>query len=364
MILDWARHVIDGSTDPNRTRMKTTPAEGSEAGVVGLLRFGSETAEARGVATLAKALIEREKIKPEKILVLLRSDHQGRFSKPLHQAFKAAGVPYVDTTVVKRMFAEDNNRKLVALLRLLVNRSDSLSWATLLQLTRGISDQFIDSVYELARQRRIQFGEALELAASGAVVLEPETSAQRASRLFEEMLAIIEGIEVPEETPDEGWGGWIESIVEEGDFPVPSAQLTELLGKIDVISDATSLGRYLGQIFPLAKDITQTESEGVRIMTMMSSKGLTVEATIVVGAEEGLMPHPNYELEEERRLLYVAMTRSKRFLFLSWAGTRKGRTARAGRGRPGRQNHSSFLNGGPVRSQDGVEYIRNRWPQK
>ena len=54
-------------------------------------------------------------------------------------------------------------------------------------------------------------------------------------------------------------------------------------------------------------------------MTMGASKGLTVRATIVAGAEEGIMPRAEAELSEERRLLYVAMTRPRHHLFVTWS---------------------------------------------
>jgi superfamily I DNA/RNA helicase len=102
-------------------------------------------------------------------------------------------------------------------------------------------------------------------------------------------------------------------------------------------------------------------SEGVRIMTMTSAKGLTVRATIMVGLEEGIIPMPNGDLQEERRLLYVAMTRSKEHLFGTWALRRRGPTARSGAPRVAqRRNLTNFLRGGPVTSQDGTEYLRLR----
>jgi DNA helicase II / ATP-dependent DNA helicase PcrA len=359
-ILAWANYVIDGSVDPRRTKTKQKPAPGSPDGEVALLRFGSELAEAKGVAFLVQSLIQKDKVTPKKILILVRSDHQGRFSRPIQEALRKVNIVYSDSTALKRIFGEPSNRKLIALLRLLTNETDSLAWATLLKLERGISDQFLDALYEEARKRRIRFGEALQRAATAAIVVEPKVSAQRASRLFREVRDLLAKITVPEETPEGGWGGWIILAASEGLLPLPSDELTLLLLKVDELTEAKALDRYLGQLFPLAKDVMLAESEGVRIMTMMGSKGLTVDATILVGAEEGLVPRPDFELEEERRLLYVAMTRSKRFLFLTWAATRRGPTARSGRGRPGRQNHSSFLNGGPVQSQDGTRYIQAR----
>lgn len=95
---------------------------------------------------------------------------------------------------------------------------------------------------------------------------------------------------------------------------------------------------------------------------MAAAKGLTVRATIIAALEEGIVPRPNADLGEERRLLYVAMTRAREFVYGTWARRRTGPTARAGTPRvQERRSHSHFLNGGPIDSQDGQTYIRTRW---
>lgn len=98
-------------------------------------------------------------------------------------------------------------------------------------------------------------------------------------------------------------------------------------------------------------------------MTMAASKGLTVEATIMAGLEHGVIPRLDADQSEERRLLYVAMTRAKRFLFGTWARHRQGPTARAGRTRvAGRRDPCKFVEGGPVSPQDGENFLSKRWP--
>ena len=106
--------------------------------------------------------------------------------------------------------------------------------------------------------------------------------------------------------------------------------------------------------------MTSAHSEGVRIMTLGGAKGLSVRATIIGAVEEGIVPRPNSDLSEERRLLYVGMTRAKEFLYCTWARRRRGPTARAGTPSVGlRRSHSTFLFNGPVESQDGPSFLSN-----
>lgn len=96
---------------------------------------------------------------------------------------------------------------------------------------------------------------------------------------------------------------------------------------------------------------------------MANAKGLTVKATIIAAAEQGIVPRPDCDLSEEHRLLYVAMTRPKEFLYVTWARHRSGPTARSGRPRvQEKRRYSSFLQGGPVSSQDGNKYLQSHWP--
>ncbi len=163
---------------------------------------------------------------------------------------------------------------------------------------------------------------------------------------------------LPEETPEEGWGHWMLAAAGDETVPEPSTDCAALLHGLDeLMEEDEGLGRYLAQITPLGKDLALAERRGVRIMTMGGAKGLTVRATIILGLEEGIVPRPDGDLGEERRLLYVAMTRAKEFLYCTWTRRRVGPTARAGAQRiMDRRNSTSFLRGGPVNSQDGQAY--------
>jgi superfamily I DNA/RNA helicase len=144
--------------------------------------------------------------------------------------------------------------------------------------------------------------------------------------------------------PEDGWANWISDA-----FPAQAestSEFRELLRNVDErIEETDNLGSYLGQVGPLARDLALARSDGVRIMTLAGSKGLTVDAAILCGLESGLVPMDGADLAEERRLLYVGITRAKRFLFGTWARLRRGPTARAGRGHANERRRLSIFFG-------------------
>jgi DNA helicase-2/ATP-dependent DNA helicase PcrA len=355
-IIEWASYVINGDLGRPHERPQLTSVGGSPPGDVALLAFDREGSEARGVALLVQRLNQLG-VPSDKILVLLRGDHNGAFSRPIKEALDSLQIPYSDPEAVVRMLAEPRNRQMLAMFRLLVNQRDSLAWATLFVLAPGIGEAFCDHIYGLARERRIQFGEALFNAYEADFPAAPRSAA----RVKELMLSVTEWTAAnlpPDEAPEEGWGHWMVAVAGGEIIPEPSAECVSVLEALDGLVESQGFGRYLSQITPLAKDRALAESQGVRIMTMGGAKGLTVRATIIVGLEEGIIPRPDADLGEERRLLYVAMTRAKEFLYCTWARRRFGPTARAGAPRIyDRRNSTSFLRGGPVNSQDGLTYL-------
>ena len=159
-IIEWASYVIEGDLGRPAGRPRLTAIAGSPPGEVALLAFDRETSEAQGVAALIQSLNFRG-VLPEEILVLVRGDHNGAFSGPIKEALDVLGIPFSDPEAVERLLGEPANRRMLATFRLLVHRSDSLAWATLILLAPGIGQKFCDHIYERAREERIRFGEAL-----------------------------------------------------------------------------------------------------------------------------------------------------------------------------------------------------------
>ena len=343
-ITEWALHVIEGDPDRPARLPRLTSAAGSPDGEVAFLAFNNETSEAEGVASLVRNLVEREEVPPNEILILVRGNHNGAFSRPIEALLQGFGIPCSDPDVVKRMLAEPPNRFLLEMFRLLVHREDSLAWAGLLLLTPGVGETFSNYIYDRAHANHTQFGTAL-IAAYNAGFPDAPRSAKRVHDLMQTAIAWLGAHPVPEEQPEEGWGHYIVANSGNGIVPAPTAEFVALLHALDDLSETEqSFDRYLSQIAPLGKDRALAESPGVRIMTMGGAKGLTVRATIIAGLEEGIVPRPDSDLGEERRLLYVGMTRAREFLYCTWARRRTGPTARMGAPRvQTRRRHCAFL---------------------
>jgi DNA helicase II / ATP-dependent DNA helicase PcrA len=359
-IIEWASYVIE--SDPNRPPGRLIPksAKRLPEGKVALLSFRGHRAEAKGIAKLTQILIERESISPSEILILLRSDYNKSFSNPIKNELNKLNIPYLDPNIITHILTEPDNRRILAIFRLLVNRTDSIAWATLLKLTSGIGNTFVHSIYNLACTKSYQFGNALlDAYQRGFKDIAPQT-ANRAHNLMRSVLHWLDSHSIPNEYNGE-WGQWIIDKMSDGYFNPPTEDLKKLLLELDQYSESEiNFDKYIGQIDPLCKDIASTHSEGVRIMTLTGAKGLSVRATIIGAVEEGIVPRPNSDLSEERRLLYVGMTRAKEFLYCTWARRRRGPTARAGSPNVWqRRSHSSFLLDGPLESQDGSRYIDN-----
>jgi DNA helicase II / ATP-dependent DNA helicase PcrA len=295
-IIEWVSYVIAGDLGRPHDRPALACAAGSADGEVALLGFRGEVTEAHGIAALIRQLIQRDHVAPEEILVLLRGDYNGTFSRPIKAALDELHIAYSDPDAVERMLAEPDNRRVLATFRLLIHDRDSLAWATLLLLTSGIGQTFCDYIYERARVARVQFGEAL-FTAYEANFPDAPRSAGRVRTLMQTVTAWIVAHPVPEEMPEDGWGHWIVATAGGDVVPAPSAACIELLRALDaLIEEGQGFGRFLSQITPLGKDRAIAESHGVRIMTMIGSKGLTVRATIVAGLEDGIVPRPDADL--------------------------------------------------------------------
>jgi len=358
-ILNWANHVILGDTSRPRNRAVVRAHESAPPGEVALLSFSDQVAEAEGVARLIKGLVDNRGLVPSDVLVLVRSDPNRVFSILFGCKLQEWGIPVSDPTAVTEAMGELPNRNVIARIRLLCNRMDSLAWATIFNIERGIGRGFTESIYKKARDDSVTFAEALAQTARADFDITPQVSRQAALRLYNQVTRWLDSHAAFTDEPMGAWGQSILRLVDKNPTLMLSEYFQQLLLDLDEIVEAgDSLDRYVSQIAPLGIDLAQAQSDGVRFITMASSKGLTVRATIVVGVEAGLIPHPRAQASEDRRLLYVAMTRSREFLYLTWARRRTGPTARVGRTNFRRRLPCPFLQSGPIANQEGSAYLQ------
>lgn len=364
-IIRWARFVIEADPARPQARDRLVPVAGAPPGEVALLSFPSQVTEARGVADVVQNLIEREDLEPSEILVMSRGDFHGQFSKPIKEELDSRGINVDDPSWVDEVVTEASNRAVLLLARLMVNRADSLAWSGLTVLEPNIGPTFRKGIYDRAVGAGHTFAEALLAAHIEDFDGMSGAGPRRAKQLIDRVLAWLESNPVPEgEDAPARWGEWLTLAFSDAGAPMQiSDALTELLVVVDdAVEAGTDLPRFLGQVQPLAKDHASAQASGVRFLTLGMSKGLTVEASIIIGAEEGIIPNPRSNEDEERRLLYVGLTRAKQFNFVTWATRRTGPTARAGMPRvQARRLLSPLLRGGPVETQNGQTYIANRW---
>lgn len=158
-IARWAQFDIAGQ--PGRERQSIQCKPEAPIGTVALLNFGSEVTEAKGIAELVTWLNQSEGIPLSEILILSRTDYRGTFTRRIRDELVHRNIVVFDQAQVGRILEEPQNRKLLALLRLAVNRRDSLAWRTLVHLEHGIGPTFLDSIYDSAVVGGTTFGDEL-----------------------------------------------------------------------------------------------------------------------------------------------------------------------------------------------------------
>ena len=353
-ILSWANYVINFDSGRNKCKPSITPSENNPDGFVAYLEFKGQTAETTGIVGLVRWLHEKAGVPFEEILVLGRTK---TITTPILAAMKQADIQATDPDIIKKEFRTDEMRETMSILRLLTHKHDSLSWWTLLDLTYGIGETTIQALIDKANESNQRFGDTIlnlhqnkELEnLTGTTVLEKVSN----------VLGLLERIDVPK---NRQWGEWILELVSEGLIPQIPETIAGYLADIDsLLGIDVTLDSFVSQIQPICKDLSTRKKENwVRVMTMTGSKGLTVKACIVAGCESNIIPLPRGVRNEECRLLYVAMTRAREYLFLTRALRRTGTTARAGRSRVlAPRTGCPFLEHGPENPKSGGRFIKN-----
>ena len=304
-------------------------------------RAGDEHAEAAFVADTIEHLVAQEGRSAGEFGILYRINAQSRV---LETMFVSRGLPY---RIVGGLgfYQRQEIKDLLAYLRVLHNPADSISLKRIINLPpRGIGSTTLQHLERAALGRNMSL---LEMARHAEALPEIGPRAQRCLgqfvSLMDELRAKAEKESVTELVKAViHQTGYQSALEDEGSVKARGKieNIQELMSatqEYENETEAPSLGGFLENVALLTSADTVAEgAEAVTLMTLHSAKGLEFPVVFMVGLEEGLFPiiragvsdNP-MELEEERRLCYVGMTRAKERLFLSSAELRTifGKTA-------------------------------------
>jgi DNA helicase-2/ATP-dependent DNA helicase PcrA len=266
--------------------------------------------------------------------ILYRMNYQSRV---LEDALRAAGIPH--KIVAGLSFYERKEIKdLVAYLRVVANPRNDLDLKRIINTPpRGVGKKTLERLQRHATDGRMSLRQALADAVAGRVGLRRLPAAlSDLDQLLREQTGRLEG--------GAGPGDLLEAIIDGTGFEEyirgfdasggdRLENVAELLAKAHEFEETADEGDDLLRFLDLVSlvsdsDSLDTDSPQVRLMTLHTAKGLEFPLVFIVGLEEGVFPidrgdqDPD-EIEEERRLFYVGMTRAMKKLVLSWAGRRR-----------------------------------------
>lgn len=327
-ILNAASELIE--TAPHRAgKPALSSPDDATDGMFAYIRFRTTEDEANGVARMVAQRVA-DGVPAEEILLLARSSVDVWF-RVLEPDFEARGLTISSVAWVDDALTEPALRRMIALGRLAENGEDPLAWwALTITLNERVGPAFDGYVQERRSPDETWGSALLRLHHEGFPELATGTK-QRVAGVIEEVTALLGELDMGAELGASGWGGWLAERIDPGDASANASKLLEMVGQ--AVDPREGLSQFLNKLEPVGKDLAREETGGVRLMSMSQSKGLTVNSAIVLGVEEGMVPleRPGIDVNEERRLLYVAMTRATDFCVLTSAMRRKDQLARIGR---------------------------------
>jgi DNA helicase II / ATP-dependent DNA helicase PcrA len=351
-ILKAAQDLIESAPGrPAQARM--TALNQDKPGVIAYLRFVGQTSEAEAVASFIQKRIA-DGVPPRKVAILVRSSVDA-WERSLRDKLAAHNITVASDAWVMRALNDPELLRLRAMAILALNIEDSLAWMTLLHLVDGIGPSTIDALYGSAGMNET-FAQVVLRAVDQEF---GGLTGGRLRRLREAITGITNELKewlIPDAQPETGWGHW---LLEKSKAAL-NEDANHLLELVDAkVEKETPLGAFLPQIEMLGTDFAMSDQDSIRFMTMGKSKGLTMDTVVILGVEEGMIPSPRgVSLEEERRLLYVGMTRATDYCIFTMCRRRQGPIARRGRENLEARSRSPLLNG-VLEPQDDEAWIKS-----
>ncbi|HUD05365.1 MAG TPA: UvrD-helicase domain-containing protein [Candidatus Saccharimonadales bacterium] len=323
-ILNAAQTVIVKNTQRSDKKLWTAEADGLPVQVI---QLSNERAEGDFIFQKINNSVSSGQRAYRDFAILYRTNAQ---SRSLEETFIHYGVPY---RIVggQRFYDRKEVKDVVAYLRLIYQPNDRISFERVVNVpTRGIGQKSLERFYEWAESSGYSLSEAM------TKIEECQTLTPKAKAGLSELYDQLENIRrLSENTPP---AGIIDSLLRrikyldflnDGTAQGESRQenVKELLGVAKAYHDV-GLSEFLEEV-SLVSDIDQANLDGnaVTLMTLHAAKGLEFPVVFLSGMEESIFPHSRAfydqsEMEEERRLCYVGMTRAREELYMLHATSR------------------------------------------
>lgn len=357
-ILKLALDVI--KQDNRRTAKNLHSAKADRGDVVEILHFDNQAQEANTIARLCNNLVHFRDVLPGDIMILLRNDKNGAMSKPLLKAIQSVGLR-ASVGAKEKILDTSEGRQTLALLRLAVSERDDLAWRTFLQMRNGIGDKRIAKLYKRAVDNGQNFSQALQKSVEEKISEGNCDDVVVAAFLHAKRM--INDIRDIAEQPQ----GLIAAIDKAIQRTVTSeTEAKTILSHFQKIIDGDTHLESLKDVVGAASFFEDDDAHiindaAVNILTMHKSKGLDAKVVIVIGAEDEIIPgaeNTGDKIDEERRLLYVSLTRAKEYLFITYCRNRTGQQKHVrGKEKATQRGLSQFLRDLPISPKDGVEYL-------
>jgi len=357
-ILDYGLYVA--KQDTRRIDKPIKPKDETERGEVHVLRFSKQDEEAEGIAELCCWLINCQSVSPDEILILLRSDKDNRFSNPIRDALTEKGIPVGAVSNPLEPLNHEQGRELLCLMRLACDREDHLAWRTILDLgNRRIGKRTFSKLYEIARKDGMKFSEVLQ-----KIKESPNIIPGKGGKIAQEVEKIEDFLNEISAPNKENLESWIDDLANRViQDEIERGKVLGLFLRVRELSEAESLEDLLRALNVSLGDAEQEKEKGkVAIMTMHQAKGLSADAVIVAAAEDEYIPGraTGEAIDDERRLLFVSLTRARKYLYITFCQKRTGQQRHSGRtaGKL-RRSFTRFLSGGPYTPENGQTFIRS-----
>ncbi|GAB4538926.1 MAG: UvrD-helicase domain-containing protein [Anaerolineales bacterium] len=332
-ILDAAMGVIDRT--PLRRKKKLFSERGAGEKILYHEAY-NDYDEASFVVDAIAELVASKQFEPGECAVMYRTNAMSRL---LEEAFLQARLPY-KLVGAQRFYGRREVKDAIAFMRLVHNPADEAALSRVINVPpRGIGEKTLATLHMVAHQNNSTPGEILLDLARGAESPYYKNFAGRAALpladfggMFADWLAASAALTVPElfdrVLKDVGYKDYI--LEDDSDESKDRWENVQELRRLAEEYAARGLDEFLENIALVADQDTITDANAPTLLTLHAAKGLEFGAVFIVGLDDGIIPHSRSfddpaQMEEERRLFYVGITRAKDKLYLVRAMQRGGR---------------------------------------